>query len=54
MKQINIFNQIDHIDREGKVKRCKQCKKGIEKGNYCSCRCVKNEIISIFVVVVNS
>jgi len=44
MKQINIFNEIDHIDNEGNIKRCKVCKKSIEKGNLCSCKCVKKLI----------
>ena len=32
MKQINIFNEIDYIDAEGKIKRCLSCNKSIEKG----------------------
>jgi|TARA_R110002167_G_scaffold8623_3_gene39402 hypothetical protein len=44
MKQINIFNEIDYIDAEGKIKRCLSCNKSIEKGKLCSCECSKQLI----------
>ena len=44
MKQINIFNEIDYIDAEGKIKRCLSCNKSIEQSKFCCCVCVKQFI----------